>query len=257
MKHDLKVTFLIVALFLAAQYIGLAIVNHSETLPYGIERPVLSQEYGYLEFMIYILVATGIAFLIAFYGLAVLWKIIFFLSVFFCLTIAFGAFIPDNFAMLAALIFTIIKTLRLSSILYNFTELFIYGGLAALFVPTLSLYSISILLILISIYDAIAVWKTKHMIKMAKFQAKAKMFSGLLISYKKRIAILGGGDIGFPLIFSGVAFNSLGYQALIIPVFATLALLILLIQSNKNKFYPAMPFLTAGCFIGYLMTYLI
>ena len=257
MKHDLKVTFLIVALFLAAQYIGLAIVNNSEILPYDIERPVLSQEYGYLEFMAYILVATAFAFLIAYFGLAVLWKIIFFLSVFFCLTIAFGAFVPDNFALLAALIFTILKTLRLSSILYNFTELFIYGGLAALFVPSLSLYSISILLVLISIYDAIAVWKTKHMIKMAKFQAKAKMFSGLLIQYKKRVAILGGGDIGFPLIFSGVAFNSLGNQALIIPVFATLALLILLMQSNKNKFYPAMPFLTAGCFVGYLITLII
>ena len=254
MKHNLQVTLILIFLFLAAQYIGIAIIRNSETLPFDVNRPVFSEEYGSLQLFGYILVASAIAFLISFLSLAVLWRIIFFLSVLFCLTIAFGAFMSDLPAFALALLLTLGKTFRIHQLIHNFTELFIYGGLAAVFVPSLNLMSISILLILISIYDGIAVWKTKHMIAMAKFQTKAKMFSGLLIPYQKRVAMLGGGDIGFPLIFSGVAYNALGIKALTIPAVVALSLFILLMQGEKNKFYPAMPFLTVGCFIGYFLT---
>ncbi len=72
---------------------------------------------------------------------------------------------------------------------------------------------------------------------------------------KNKEAILGGGDIGFPLIFTGVAMKTLGGKALVIPVFVSLALLLLLVKSEKKKFYPAMPILTLGCFIGYGIAY--
>ncbi|GAG21233.1 unnamed protein product, partial [marine sediment metagenome] len=121
-----------------------------------------------------------------------------------------------------------------------------------------SMWSISILLVIIAIYDAIAVWKTKHMIKLAKFQSKLKVFAGLLIPYgKRRAAILGGGDIGFPLLFAAVALRTLGARALVIPVVVGVSLLLLLIYGDKNKFYPAMPYLGAGCFIGYGLSLLL
>ena len=77
-----------------------------------------------------------------------------------------------------------------------------------------------------------------------------------------KIAVLGGGDIGFPLLFAGVVMKGLmlnnaeliGFvKTLIIPVFVSLALLYLLVKGKKDKFYPAMPYLTAGCVIGYLV----
>jgi len=71
---------------------------------------------------------------------------------------------------------------------------------------------------------------------------------------KMKMAILGGGDLGFPLIFAGVVFKSVGlYQAMIIPVFAAIALLLLLLLGKKDRFYPAMPFISAGCFVGYIV----
>jgi hypothetical protein len=111
------------------------------------------------------------------------------------------------------------------------------------------------------------------MVTLAKSQMKAKVFAGLLIPYKlpkkgKKItkkvkkaskkvkvkiktAILGGGDIGFPLIFAGVILKELGlWQSLIIPFFAALGLGLLLWKGNEDKFYPAMPFIGAGCFLG-------
>ena len=122
-----------------------------------------------------------------------------------------------------------------------------------------------------------AVWKSKHMIRLAKFQAKSQVFAGLFIPYQRvpkpkkgqkavrkkiKIAVLGGGDIGFPLIFTGIVMTDLiirhgilaGFlMSLIITACATAALLLLFIKAKKDKFYPAMPFLSAGCFAGYLI----
>ena len=64
-------------------------------------------------------------------------------------------------------------------------------------------------------------------------------------------AILGGGDIGFPLIFTGVILKVFGlWQSLVIPVFSGAALLFLLLKGKEKKFYPAMPFITIGCLVG-------
>jgi presenilin-like A22 family membrane protease len=164
--------------------------------------------------------------------------------------------------------------------LHNLSEIFIYGGLAAIFVPIMNIFSALMLLILISIYDMYAVWKSKHMVSLAKFTTESNVFAGLSIPYhrstgkieksqskklavkteKVRNAILGGGDIGFPLLFAGAVMKTLmlsdpieiGFlKALIIPVATSIALLLLFIKGDKNKFYPAMPFLTAGCLVGY------
>jgi len=121
--------------------------------------------------------------------------------------------------------------------------------------------------LLISIYDIYAVWKSKHMVKLARFQTSSRAFAGLSIPYKPpkkedkkklgkvekiKTAILGGGDIAFPLIFAGVVMKSTGFlTSLIIPIFVSITLLILLVKSKEDRFYPAMPFLSLGCLAGY------
>jgi Na+-translocating ferredoxin:NAD+ oxidoreductase RnfA subunit len=78
--------------------------------------------------------------------------------------------------------------------------------------------------------------------------------------------VLGGGDIGFPLIFTGIVMTALimkhglilgFFLSLIVTVCATIALALLFIMAEKDKFYPAMPFLSAGCFIGYLIVLMV
>ena len=132
------------------------------------------------------------------------------------------------------------------------------------------------ILLLISVYDMIAVWQSKHMVKMAQFQTESKVFAGISIPYqipkggkavegkgrkvKEEIksAILGGGDIGFPLLFAGVLMKSMSFaKVLIVPIVVSLALLLLLLMAKKDKFYPAMPFITIGCFVGYGILWLI
>ena len=96
------------------------------------------------------------------------------------------------------------------------------------------------------------------MVAMAEAQAKMKLFAGLFIPYGKKKAVLGGGDIGFPLFFSGVILKQFGWmESLIVVSMVTLALLFLLLKSEKNTYYPAMPFLSAGCFVGFFLVWLL
>lgn len=262
MKHTYPVTIVLVLLFFAAQIIGLFVSSQylkGNELPLNIERPEIEENQSYIPIVFAIIISTVIALILIKFKSVKIWKLWFLLSVFICLTIAFSAFLPQIISIIIALVLALVKIFSKNIFSYNITELFVYGGIAGLFVPILGISSVSILLILISLYDMIAVWKTKHMVKLAKFQSESNIFAGLYIPYKKnRQAILGGGDIGFPLLFAGVILKEFNFtSAIIVSIVTTLSLLALFMYAKKNKFYPAMPFLTAGCFIGYLIVFLI
>ncbi|MDD5331570.1 MAG: presenilin family intramembrane aspartyl protease [Candidatus Nanoarchaeia archaeon] len=254
MKHNFKITLILIILFLAAQFLGLVIAKHylGNDLPYQIERPEVNETSSAIDIILTIILASIFVFIMAKFKTYRLWKFWFFLSLMLTLSISLSAFIPEMIALALAIVLALLRVFRNNVYLHNITELFIYGALAAIFAPMLNILSMIIILILISAYDMVAVWKTKHMIKLAEFQTKTKMFAGLFIPYKKDNAILGGGDIGFPLLFAAVLFKYYSYQAFLIPIFSGLALTLLFIFAKKKKFYPAMPFLTAGCLIGYL-----
>ncbi len=288
MKHTLKITLLLVLLFLMSQLIGLVVVNNyidyaktEETgqttyknLPYSLERPDVPQQTSFLLILFGLFVGTVIILALIKFRKMNLWKFWFFLSVLLCLSVAFSAFVPSAIAFALALVFSIIKIFKPNFIVHNLTEIFIYGGIAAIFVPMMNLFAVVILLIVISLYDMFAVWKSKHMIKLAKFQASSNLFAGLVVPYKPagfgiekpekprkagiKNAILGGGDMAFTLMFAGVAMKQFGLvKSLIIPLIVALALLILLTKGKKDTFYPAMPFLTAGCFLGYVIAFVL
>src|SRR3989338_508108 len=284
-------------LFLVSQLIGLVVVDKNidykktaETgkasfkhLPYNIERPEVRESTSFIYILLAVFVGTVIVFIVIKFKQINFWKIWFFLSVALSLGIAFSAFINSIIAGVIAIVLAIIKIFRPNVFVHNFTEIFVYAGIAAIFVPIMNILSVVLLLIGISIYDAYAVWRSKHMIKLARFQAKSKVFAGILIPYRReapavktkkvemkkttakivkpkkgKVAMLGGGDIAFPLLFAGVFLKTSGFlKSLIIPVFVTIALFILLYLAKKDKFYPAMPFLTAGCFTGYGVVLLI
>lgn len=302
MKHTFKITIALVLFFFMSQFAGLLIINHyidhkktieakeivMKPLPYGLERPeVKNQSYSFIYITAAILIGTILVLLLVKFNKPLIWKFWFFVTVWLTLSIAFAAFVNSVTAAVIALLLAILKIYKPDMIIQNISEIFIYGGLAAIFVPILNIFAAFMLLIAISVYDYLSVYKTKHMIRLARFQSKTKVFAGLFIPYGKgeinvkenikpelkkrkiapqRVAVLGGGDIGFTLIFAGVVMKGLmlketifiGFlKTLIIPVIASLALLFLLIKGQENKFYPAMPILSVGCFLGYLIVLVI
>lgn len=331
MKHNVKITLLLVLIFFLAQVFGLFIVqeyvhsekiynttsgnediivkyNSIEVINQKIETPNLNESTSFIYIMIVIVVATIFVLLLARFKSVFMWKIWFSISVFVSIYIAIFPFIKKiNLSNSLSIFLTILivsilvlfKIYKRNTIVHNLTEIIMYGGIAAIFVPIVNIFSAIMLLIFISIYDFIAVWKSKHMVTLANFQTKSNVFAGLFLVYDKnnqkllkefpvennknnknivennsiksdkinilekenntKQAILGGGDIAFPLIFAAAVLKITASfpMALIIVVFSTIALSMLLFLSKPNKFYPAMPFISAGCFVGYMLVFLI
>ena len=258
-------------------------------LPFGLNPP---SEVNVGASLISIIIALFIAVMLMLLLMKIkaefLLRAWFFFVIILALSISINAFLPSRsfsslLAVAIAVPFAVLKVFKRNIIIHNLTELLIYPGIAVIFIPILSIWTAVLLFVLISIYDIYAVWHSGFMQKMAKYQIKkVKVFSGFFVPYigkkerklieamrgkskksiskkiKISVALLGGGDIVFPIILAGVVLNTLGLaQALIISLGATLALAYLLYISEKGKFYPAMPFISAGCFIALGIAYLI
>jgi len=196
-------------------------------------------------------------------------------------------------SLVVAFILAYFKIFKRNIQVHNITELLIYPGIAAVLVPILNIFGIIVFLLIISLYDIWAVWHTQFMQKMAQYQINnLKFFTGFFIPYankkekdkikqikdkylnksdeflekkfkkakiKVSLAILGGGDIVFPIIAAGVFYKTYLsiIPSLIIALFATFALLSLFIFARKGKFYPAMPFITIGIYLGMIVDWIL
>jgi presenilin-like A22 family membrane protease len=320
MKHTAFITIALIALFFIAQGVGLFTVNkyiNVETDSDGVvtiihedtvvgpqpDIPPEERSFTFIIITIMILIGTGFLFLLIKFKLGRIWKFWFFFAIAMTLSISFDVYMPELYAIGIAVILAIIRLWKPNVIVHNFSEIFIYTGIAILLLPLLNLFSGILLLVAISIYDMIAVWKSKHMITLAKFQIESKSFAGLSMSYtpkkkislpshapgkkaikpkkpsgrkkkesdeseKPRNAILGGGDIAFPLLFAAAVMEHLiivngipKLEALLlsflVSIGAGIALTFLLLFSKQEKFYPAMPFISSGCIVGYLAIFLL
>ena len=287
-------------MFLITQFIGLYVVGHylgaPDTVPYGMGMPEIEKaDYGpnFLSIVIAFIVAVAIFFLIIKVKARFVMRIWFFIVIMIALGITFVSFLSSALpefkylgilALIIALPLTLSKVYSRNIVTHNFTELLIYPGIAAIFVPLLNVIFLVVLLVLLSLYDAWAVWKSGLMKKMAKFQMdQVKVFGGLMIPYlskkqwqsikrirkknkaslekrpiKVNIGIIGGGDIVFPMIAAGVMLKLWGiWPAILVVAGALLALGTLLIFSKEKKMYPAMPFITAGVLLAIGISYLV
>jgi len=305
MKHKPKIVAILLGMFLITQFIGLYVINFyslpANELPLGMGYPQTPQTcdinsladfFSCTQYLSTIIFAFIIAITLFLFRTKLkaefIIRVWFFFVVTIALMIALLAILPEiNYIFIisgiVALFLSFMKVFKRNLWVHNGTELLIYPGIAAVFVPILNIYTVLILLVLISIYDMWAVWHSKIMIKMAKYQInKVKAFSGFFIPYvskkvklqiqrmkaskskmknkkiKISVAILGGGDVVFPIITAGVVMLTYGlFYSLFVIFGAAAGLLYLFIRSEKKKFYPAMPFITAGIFAGLLVAWLI
>ncbi len=320
MKHNIKITLVLLTFFLISQLIGIALLYKTidpkksaetgKTEFYDLalqERPELEEQTSYIPIIIMVIIGTILLLILIKFKLFMVWKIWYLLAIMTTLSTSFAVMIQPTIAIILAVILGLWKVFKPNIYIHNLTELFIYPAIALLFVPVINIFSITMLLILISIYDAYAVWKSKHMVTLAESQTKAQLFAGLYIPYNAkdgmnqsnnqqkttshtnttytttsttsntsknhenqknqpissqsngpRTAVLGGGDIAFPLLFTGVMLKIYGINAaLIVPIFTTIALALLFFYGKPNRYYPAMPFISAGCAISYGVIYLI
>jgi presenilin-like A22 family membrane protease len=293
MKHKLSISLTLLTMFLLTQAIGLFVIHQytNQQLPFGLDDTTTQTEPTILSIILSFALAFALLSILMKYRWKIAIKTWFLIVIALALSLSLNAILSIYFlqstiyALAIAIPLAILKTFRPTFIIHNTTELLIYPGIAAVFVPILTPTTIIILLILISIYDAWAVWKSGIMQKMAKFQMEEiKIFGGFMIpsatqkiktqikkikqkyknkkmpnkiknkKFKINMAILGGGDVVFPIITAGVYLRSYGLTAAIFIILGAFAgLLSIFLTSKKDKAYPAMPYITTGILAGLLL----
>ncbi len=245
MKHDLFPTTILLFLFLISQYLGIYIYA---SLPY-----VQMQKPNFIDILINLILAISLFLLLIKYKFNQIAKAWYFLSLVIGMGISLYPFFKD-WSFIVAVCLSLIRFFSKDVFFHNFTEVLLYGGIAAIFASALTPISALILIIIVSIYDYISVFITKHMISIVKFQSSNNMFAGLYVPYRGETAILGGGDSVFALLFSCVLLDYYGIGAAYLnTIFSFFSLLILMIIGKKGKYYPAMPFIAAASILSLLI----
>ncbi len=236
-------------------------------------------ELSLLDFLIYFVIITVFVVLLSFLKKfqktkGVIYKGIFILAIFGGGTMVLSVWTGDILALvvIGVLIYFYFKKQQIY--LHNLIVILGLAGAGSVLGLQLTSKMIIVLLIVLSIYDFIAVYKTKHMIKMAKEMVQKGVVLGLIVplefldfkeSVKKikpggKFLILGGGDIAFPLLLAVSLVQSGIWDSLIVGLFSLIGLFvsffIFCVQKTRSPI-PALPPIALFSVIGYLIVVLI
>jgi presenilin-like A22 family membrane protease len=169
--------FLVMPLLLLAVEIGSLLIS----LPVQAAGITAFQDPASLEnpfiFILILLVFTGFLLLLIKFNLRKVMAAIIAISIFFTFGYIFAALVPAVLGTsdLATIVILLLSVLA-SVLLYKYPEwyvidtlgILIAAGVASIFGVSLDILPVVILLILLAVYDAISVYKTKHMITLAE-----------------------------------------------------------------------------------------
>lgn len=201
----------------------------------------------------------------------IIFRILFILTVFWGGALLLSAWIPDipSLFLMGVLIFWWWR--RPSVLVQDLCVVLGIAGVGSVLGLTFTPEMVVVFLIVFSIYDFIAVYKTKHMIKMAKEMIESKAILGLVIpanisdfteTLKEvkpggKFLVLGGGDIVFPLLFCSSLIPYGVLDSLIVAFFSLIGLLasfLFFMSQKKRRPIPALPPIALFSIIGYLIT---
>jgi presenilin-like A22 family membrane protease len=200
-----------------------------------------------------------------------LFRTIFLLAFFFGSLLFFEVWLGEPIALIL-LLFLVFLWIKMPNIFtHDLLLISSMAGLGSFLGLGLMPEAVAILLIIFSLYDVIAVYKTRHMVKMAKEMTEAGALPGLILPSKfselktplektslgGNFLILGGGDIVFPLLFSVSVLQEGISKSVIIAFFSLFGLLAsfwLFFRQKERRAIPALPPIAFFSIIGYLIT---
>lgn len=206
---------------------------------------------------------------------AVFFKFLLALVVFSGFQLIFSSVVSFPLRMLLALIVVMVFLLIRNVLVHNLGMILGIAGVASMLGTAISPLMAVVLLGILSFYDILAVYWTKHMVYLARGMMESGAISGFIIPFNfrdifyhsydakhkigEKFMILGSGDIGLPLVLaSSVALVSIS-QALIICLFALVGLFlthIIFINQSGRRPMAALPPIATMTIIGYLVSQL-
>ena len=262
-KDNSFIVYLVI-IFIIVQIIGIIVSNYySKT---GEVKGVITSDPNDIANALFIigeiLVFTGILLLLKRYFKSGDYLFVFeFLALFAGMVVVFQVYLPYLISIILAFVLLGIKSL-LSNYINKFKKInlwfnnFLLGiaiaGAGSIIGLSLGILPVIVFLILLSIYDIIAVFYTKHMVVLAKMFIKKKIALTFSIPSKKKIYQLGGGDIVVPLVVSSsylfLLLKHVSFNIAIIPIIGIWIASLLglvwtfyVLQKGKVKVMPALP----------------
>ncbi len=195
--------------------------------------------------------------------------------------IVFAAFLPEStIGWLASVTLAVavvgFRFWKPNLITHNIAIFLGVAGVAAMLGTLLPVIAILVILFALSIYDFIAVFKTKHMVTMFKDLLKKGMPLAIIVPEQsaamtqdvnkiskqklketdKKVLMLGTGDLAFPALFAVAAFAANGIiasAAIMIGSIVGITFNHYLLTIKKYKVIPALPFIALFSAMGYFI----
>ncbi len=182
-----------------------------------------------------------------------------------------SVFIPDTWALIFSLFLVSFYVIWSRVWFHNLILILTLPGIVALLGASLNPWTVVLILIIMSVYDYVAVYKTKHMVRMAKAMISGRAIFAMIFpehwqGFKSHLneahpgegfMMLGTGDFVFPLIMAASAYIVSPVAAWLVFSFALLGLLLMhliFISQKIRRPMPALPPLAAFAIIGFLIS---
>lgn len=167
----------------------------------------------------------------------------------------------DFFAIFFALLLTVLLIKKPHWFLINISAFLLTVGIATMFGISLEPLPVIVLLTILAIYDAISVYKTKHMITLADSVTKINAPMLFIIPRGNEKMLMGVGDVVVPGILAvsaqkftsspAIAFIKLHALLTILGGIAGLFLLLYLVERKRGA-HAGLPFINGGAIIGFI-----
>lgn len=187
-----------------------------------------------------------------------------------------GTILPSPWDLAIAILFVFIFAIGANVLVHDLGIILGIAGIAAVFGLSISIEFGLVLLVVLSLYDIVAVYVTKHMVTMARSMIEGGAVFGFLIPFEfkgffrggkearagigESFMILGSGDIGLPLIFAVSLIRVSVLSAIITATFSLLGLFLthlLFLNQEKRRAMAALPPIATLTIIGYLVSQLL
>jgi presenilin-like A22 family membrane protease len=238
----------IIGLYTGAAYLDFFRVNQEER---AFEDPGNVGNSFYL--FGYVLAGTVfLLLLIRFFKRDIIFKILEAIVIFTSSTVVFSVFLPFELMLFFSLALAILKFLKPTLILQNIASVVAVSGAGALLGSSLGVIPILTFMALLSVYDFISVFYTKHMVTLAKAVVSKKLSFTVAMPTKVHTFQLGTGDLFIPLMLSVSTLGSFGLaHALFVSLGALIGFYALFIYASKTpgRALPALPPICASCAI--------
>ncbi len=181
--------------------------------------------------------------------------------------VIFQAWLRPELAVSISLLLILLYAARPWVWLHNLVLMIALGGIGVLLGVQFSVLALVIFSVALVLYDAFAVWKSRHMVALVKGMAAQRVFFGFIFPHErarygvlvrsfnelKGLSFLGTGDVVIPgMLVVGASFISLT-QALGVFAGACAGFFTLLYASYRGaegRMYPGLPLIVTGALLG-------